>query len=161
MPKQLQTEVQHASFPLGSRLSTDPLSVPAANGAVVRNLSCVAPGLRIKGAITGEDDLQIDGNVEGTILLPGQRLTVGRSGKLSCNVDAREVIIYGKVVGNLHAADLVEVKKCGSVIGDIRAARFSFEDGASFKGCVEMEGLGVPGPASSRTPIFPTDGRAN
>lgn len=152
---QPQTEVPGSSLPPGSRPSTNLSSVPAANSAIVRNLSCVALGLRIEGEITGKDDLQIDGNVEGTILIPGQRLTVGRSGQLSCNVDAREVVVYGKVVGNLCATGLIEIKKDASVIGDIRAARISIEDGAYFKGRVDMEDLYVPAPTSLRTPVFP------
>ena len=161
MPNQPPTEVSGSSLPPRSRFSTDPSSLPAAKSAIVHNLSCVALGLRITGEITGADDLQIDGNVEGTILIPGQRLTVGRSGQLSCSVDAREVVIYGKVVGNLRATGLVDIKKDASVIGDIRAARISIEDGAHFQGSVDMEGLHVAAPASLRTPVFPADDTAN
>jgi cytoskeletal protein CcmA (bactofilin family) len=126
----------------------------------VRNSSCIGPGLKIKGEIAGYEDLQIDGNVEGTIDLQGQKLTVGRSGQLNCRVDAREVLVYGKVVGNLRASDLIEIKRDASVVGDIRAARISIEDGAHFKGYSDMERPHVPTPAN-RTPIVPTDGATN
>lgn len=145
LTKQSQTEVPGSS----------------ARGAIVRNSSCIVAGLQIKGEIFGDADLQIDGNVEGTIALPGQNLTVGRSGQLSCNVDAREVLVYGKVLGNLIATDLIEIKKDGSVIGDIRAPRISIEDGAYFKGYIDMEDPHMPAPAILRKPIVPTDGAAN
>ena len=122
----------------------------------MRNSSHIALGLEIKGEITGSEDLQIDGSIEGTIVLPGHKLTVGGSGQLNCNVDAREVVIYGTVVGNIRATDLIEIKKDASVTGDIRAARVSIEDGANFKGYVDMERLHVPAPASLKTPIVPT-----
>jgi cytoskeletal protein CcmA (bactofilin family) len=127
----------------------------------MRDSSCIALGLEIKGEITGSADLQVDGSVEGTIVLPAHRLTVGRSGQLSCNVDAREVLVYGTVVGNIRATDLIEIKKDASVTGDIRASRVSIEDGAHFRGYVDMERLHVLVPASPKTPIVPPDGAAN
>ena len=129
---------------------------PGPNVAIVRNSSCIAPGLQIDGEITGKDDLQIDGHVEGTIQIPGQRLTVGRSGQLICNVEARDVVIYGKVVGNLRATGLVEIKKDGSVIGEIRAGRISIEDGAYFKGSVDMEGLYAAAPSDFEDACLPS-----
>lgn len=128
---------------------------------VVRNSGCIALGLEIAGEITGSEDMQIDGSVDGTIVLPRHKLTVGGSGHLNCNVDAREVSVYGTVVGNIRATDLIEIKKDASVTGDIRAARVSIEDGAHFKGYVDMERLPVPALANLKTLIVPTDGAAN
>jgi cytoskeletal protein CcmA (bactofilin family) len=93
----------------------------------------------VKGEITSDEDLQIDGRVEGPVSLRGNRLTVGRSGQLNSEVTAREVIVYGNVSGNLRARDRVEIKKDGRVIGDIATARISIEDGAYFKGHIEIE----------------------
>jgi cytoskeletal protein CcmA (bactofilin family) len=104
-----------------------------------RGLSCLGATLEIKGKISGEEDLQIDGKVEGAIALNGQRLTVGRTGQLSSEVHAREVMVYGKVQGNLRASDRVEIKKDGSVTGDITTSRISIEDGAYFKGRIEID----------------------
>jgi len=95
--------------------------------------------IEIKGKVTGEEDLQIDGKVEGSVVLNGQRLTVGRSGKLNSEIFAREVVVYGNLTGNVHASDRVEIKKDGSVTGDITTARISVEDGAYFKGRIEIE----------------------
>ena len=93
----------------------------------------------MKGQISGEEDLQIDGKVEGPISLKGQRLTVGQNGEIVSDVHAREVIVYGKVRGNLHAEDRVEVKKDGSVVGNITGGRVLIEDGAYLKGQIEIE----------------------
>ena len=107
--------------------------------AVARNLSFLGPSLEIKGKISGEEDLQIDGKVEGPIALQGQKLIAGRSAQLHSEIAAREVIVYGKVQGNLRAQDRVEIKKDGSVLGDITTSRISIEDGAYFKGRIEIE----------------------
>jgi cytoskeletal protein CcmA (bactofilin family) len=114
-------------------------SVGTRPSAPARNLACIGSTIEIKGKIAGEEDLQIDGKVEGPVALGGQRLTVGRTGQLSSEVTAREVIVYGKVTGNLRASDRVEIKKDGEVTGDIWTARISIEDGAYFKGRIEIE----------------------
>ena len=111
----------------------------SASNAAARNLSCLGASLEIKGKISGDEDLQIDGKVEGAVALNGQRLTVGRTGKLSSEVWARELIVYGSLTGNIHASDRVEIKKDGSVTGDVITARISIEDGAFFKGRIEIE----------------------
>jgi cytoskeletal protein CcmA (bactofilin family) len=104
-----------------------------------RGLSCLGASLEIKGKISGEEDLQIDGKVEGAIALHGQRLTVGSTGQLNSEVHARDIVVYGKVQGNLRASDRVEIKKDGSVTGDITTSRISIEDGAYFKGRIEID----------------------
>jgi cytoskeletal protein CcmA (bactofilin family) len=120
-------------------------AAPAHMGSpAARNLSFLGSGLAIKGQISGDEDLQIDGKVEGSITLNGQRLTAGRSAQLNSEVVAREVVIYGKVTGNLRARDRVEIKKDGSVVGDITTARISIEDGAYFKGRIEIDRTAQP-----------------
>ena len=120
-------------------------SAPAASqtyrssSPTARNLAILGPGLTVKGQISGDEDLQIDGKVEGSITLKGQRLTVGQNGEVVSDVRARDVIVYGKVRGNLFAEDRIEVKKDGSVIGNITGGRVSIEDGAYLKGQVEIE----------------------
>ena len=120
--------------------STRPSVVP--NAASARNLACLGETVEVKGRISGSEDLQIDGKVEGPVVLEGQRLTVGRTGQLHSEISAREVVVYGKVTGNVRARDRVEIKKDGSVIGDINTARISIEDGAYFKGRIEIERTG-------------------
>ena len=95
--------------------------------------------LHIKGEISGNEDLHIDGSVEGLVQLDDRKLTVGASAKLTADVVAREVVVYGSVKGNLRARDRIEIKKDGSVIGDLTTARIMIEDGAYFKGSIEID----------------------
>jgi len=119
---------------------SNPLTpVPALGGSPARGSARLGASLQIKGHITGTEDLQIDGKVDGPISLRGHGLTVGPAAQLTSEIHAREVIVYGKVVGNVHARDRVDVKSDGSVIGDISTARISIEDGAQFKGRIEID----------------------
>ncbi|GAC1616905.1 MAG: hypothetical protein PVS2B2_18280 [Candidatus Acidiferrum sp.] len=95
--------------------------------------------LHVKGEITGNEDLMIDGSVEGLIQLDERKLTVGATAKLTADVIAREVVVYGSVKGNLRAKDRIEIKKDGSVNGDLTTARIMIEDGAYFKGSIEID----------------------
>src|SRR5260221_10740743 len=110
-------------------LSTTPSGSTARLGA----------SLHIKGEISGNEDLHIDGSVEGLVQLDDRKLTVGATAKLTADVVAREVVVYGSVKGNLRARDRIEIKKDGSVIGDLTTARIMIEDGAYFKGSIEIE----------------------
>ncbi|MGD0427433.1 MAG: polymer-forming cytoskeletal protein [Candidatus Acidiferrales bacterium] len=131
--------------PTQSSANFNASSAPAASqtyrssASTARNLATLGPGLTVKGQISGEEDLQIDGKVEGPISLKGQRLTVGQNGEIVSDVHAREVIVYGKVRGNLFAEDRIEVKKDGSVVGNITGGRVLIEDGAYLKGQIEIE----------------------
>ncbi len=145
--KQSQVDVppaspsQHASWqpPQQSQPAPAPSTSARSSAPVARNLSTLGASIEIKGKISGEEDLQIDGKVEGSVALNGQRLTIGRSGQLNSELWARDVIVYGNLTGNVHASDRVEIKKDGSVTGDIMTARISIEDGAYFKGRIEIE----------------------
>lgn len=115
-----------------------PAEVRAA-GATARTTARLGPNLHVKGEISGNEDLHIDGHVEGTVSLGGHRLTVGHGADITAEVVAREVIVYGKVIGDLRARDRIEVRKDGSVIGDLTTARIMIEDGAYVKGQVEID----------------------
>ncbi len=95
--------------------------------------------LHVKGEISGNEDLHVDGSVEGLISLEDRKLTVGPSAKVTADVVAREVVVYGNVKGNLRARDRIEIKKDGSVVGDLTTARIMIEDGAYFKGSIEID----------------------
>lgn len=99
----------------------------------------LGPSLHIKGEISGNEDLLIDGSVEGLVQLDERKLTVGATAKLTADIIAREVVVYGTVKGNLRAKDRIEIKKDGSVHGDLTTARISIEDGAYFKGSIEID----------------------
>lgn len=119
-----------------------PFNTPSAtrlSGSNARNSARLGASIEIKGQITGEEDIQIDGKVHGPISLRGHQLTVGATAQLNSEISAREVVVYGKVIGNVHSRERVDVKTDGSVIGDISTARISIEDGAHFKGRIEID----------------------
>jgi cytoskeletal protein CcmA (bactofilin family) len=95
--------------------------------------------LHVKGEISGNEDLLIDGTVEGLVQLDERKLTIGASAKVTADIIAREVVVYGNVKGNLRAKDRIEIKKDGSVNGDLTTARIMIEDGAYFKGSIEID----------------------
>jgi cytoskeletal protein CcmA (bactofilin family) len=94
--------------------------------------------LFIKGEISGSEALYIDGRIEGKITMPDSRVTIGRNGKVDASIQAREVVIMGKVTGNIECSDRVDIRSEGSVSGDISTARISVEDGAALKGGIQV-----------------------
>jgi cytoskeletal protein CcmA (bactofilin family) len=104
----------------------------------------IGKSLVIKGEVTGSESLYIDGRVEGSINLSGNRVTVGRNGVVAANINAREIVVLGKVRGNLTASDRVDIRSDGSLTGDVVAARISIEDGAFFKGGIDIRKGGTP-----------------
>jgi len=98
----------------------------------------IGKSLIVKGEVSGSESLYIDGKVEGAINLPGNRVTVGRNGQVAANITAREVVVLGKVRGNIQASERVDILSEGSLTGDVAAARISIEDGAFFKGGIDI-----------------------
>ncbi len=111
-----------------------PSRAPVADG----EQATIGKGLFIKGEISGSESLFIDGKVEGSVNLPGNRVTVGRNGQVAANISAREIVVLGKVRGNVSATDRVDIRAEGSLSGDVAAARISIEDGAFFKGGIDI-----------------------
>jgi cytoskeletal protein CcmA (bactofilin family) len=101
--------------------------------------SYLGAGLAIKGQIIGDEDLKIDGKMEGPVSLANHRFTVGSTAHVAGEVAAREIIVYGNVKGKLSAQDRIEIKKDSSVLGDMTTPRVMIEDGAYFKGAIEIE----------------------
>jgi len=112
----------------------------------------IGKGLFVKGEITGSESLFIDGKVEGSINLPGNRVTVGRNGQVASSINAREIVILGKVRGNVSATDRVDIRAEGALTGDVAAARISIEDGAFFKGGIDIR---KPDAKTATTPEAP------
>jgi cytoskeletal protein CcmA (bactofilin family) len=119
--------------------NTPSLSRSTPNSSASRSSARIGSSLQIKGQITGSEDLQIDGIVNGPISLSGHELTVGPTAQLTSEIHAGEILVHGKVVGNVHARGRVDIKSEGSITGDIECARISIEDGAHFKGRIEID----------------------
>jgi cytoskeletal protein CcmA (bactofilin family) len=116
---------------------------PAASGTSSASPAAAHPAtigksLQIKGEVIGSESLYIDGNVEGSISLSGSRVTIGRDAQVSANITAREVIVLGKVTGNITASDRVDIRSEGSLTGDVTAQRISIGDGALFNGSIDI-----------------------
>jgi cytoskeletal protein CcmA (bactofilin family) len=106
--------------------------------------------LKVKGEIAGSEDLYIDGEVEGKITLQGNNLTIGPNGNVRAEVTAQSITVLGRLQGNVHAADRVEIRKTGSLEGDLVTARIAIEEDAVFRGSIDIvkpgaKGAEVPG----------------
>lgn len=128
------------AVPSASETPAAPRPVAASTSAA--DQATIGKSLVIKGEVTGSESLYIDGRVEGSINLAGNRVTVGRNGVVSANINAREIVVLGKVKGNLTASDRVDIRSDGSLTGDVVAARISIEDGAFFKGGIDIRKAG-------------------
>ena len=98
----------------------------------------IGRSLVVKGEISGSESLYIDGRVEGKISLADNRVTIGRNGIVQANITAREIVIMGKVNGNIECGDRLDIRSEGSVTGDVSTVRISVEDGAVLKGGIQV-----------------------
>ena len=112
-------------------------------------MPCSGNRLVVKGQILSREDLTIDGEVEGTIEMQEHRLTIGPNGKVRASVKAREVIVLGTLHGNVETGDRIDIRKEAKLVGDIRTARIVIEDGAYFKGNVDIVRAEVPKAAAA------------
>jgi cytoskeletal protein CcmA (bactofilin family) len=92
----------------------------------------------IKGEVSGAESLYVDGRIEGTVNFADSRVTIGRSGVIVANINAKEVVIMGTVTGNIHCTDRLDIRSEGSLTGDVVTPRICVEDGAVLKGAVEV-----------------------
>lgn len=97
----------------------------------------------IKGEISGAEALYIDGRIEGTINMPENRVTIGRNGSIQANISAKEVVIMGKVHGNVECSDRLDIRGEGSLTGDVVTQRISVEDGAVMTGSIQVRAVEV------------------
>jgi len=109
----------------------------------------IGKSVQIRGEVKGNEDLVVEGLIEGTVTLSEHRLTVGANARVTANVTARDVVVQGHLQGDIHAAGRVELRSGSHVNGDIRAARLSVEDNAIFSGKVELDGTAAAGVGDS------------
>jgi len=133
----------NTSFPQSSTASA-PISAPAQNipasaplPVSPRAVACISQGIRIKGEITGKEDLFVDGTVEGKLDFGNGCVTVGPNGKVKADILAREVIVRGQVDGKIEGTEKVQLWNSGRVTGEVRTERLAIEDGALLRGKVE------------------------
>jgi cytoskeletal protein CcmA (bactofilin family) len=147
-PEPVRPSTPATNFEAPTRPST--VSAGTAAAAVpTGEQATIGKSLIVKGELTGSESLYIDGKVEGAINLPGNRVTVGRNGQVAANILAREIVVLGKVRGNCQASDRVDIRSEGSLTGDVIAARISIEDGAFFKGGIDIRKPGADAKASA------------
>ncbi len=107
--------------------------------APASGLAQIGKSVFVKGELSGSEDLYVDGQVEGSIALKANNLTVGPNGQVKASVEAKGVVVQGKVEGNISASDRVELRKSANVTGDISTQRIAIEEGAYLKGKVEIQ----------------------
>src|SRR5260370_4825808 len=120
--------------------SAAPGSTPSLSGALPissRGAACISQGIKIKGEVTGSEDLFVDGLVDGKLNLANGSLTIGPNGHVKADVHAREVIVRGKIDGKVSGRDKVQLWSTGEVTGEVQTERLSIEDGASLRRKVE------------------------
>ena len=122
-------------------------------------IATIGKSVVVKGELSGSEDLVVDGEVEGSIALRGQSLTIGPNGRVRANIEARNVILHGRVDGDIHASDRVELRKSASLSGDITTMRISIEDGAFFKGTIDIQ-KAEPAPKVEPRPPAPATATA-
>lgn len=121
--------------------------------ATVRGGSAaLGKNVTVKGQIFAREDLTIDGEVEGTIECHEHRLTIGPNARVQAGLKAREIIIHGSIQGNVDATDKIDIKKEAKLVGDIKTSRIVIEDGAYFKGSIDISKAGAPKPAPPPQP---------
>jgi cytoskeletal protein CcmA (bactofilin family) len=120
----------------------------------------IGPSITIKGDVTGDEDLVIQGRVEGKVDLAQHNVTVGANGRIRANIFGRSVTVEGEVEGDLHADEHIAIRKSGKVHGNVSAPRVTIEDGAMFKGSIDMERKAPPkplaGPSGASVVASPT-----
>ena len=113
------------------------VSAPSTASATGRSMAVIGASMEIKGEIRSREELMVEGDVEG-IVESHSTVTVGPNGKVKANIKAREVAIFGSVRGNIEVAEKIAIREKGSLIGDIKTAGISIDDGAYFKGSIDI-----------------------
>lgn len=117
-----------------------------------RNAATIGKAVKIVGDIYTKEDLNVDGDVEGKIESTDNKITIGATGRVQASIKAREVVIFGQVQGDVEAVDKVDIRREAKLVGNITTARISIEDGALFKGSIDIR---KPEPKTAAAPAAP------
>lgn len=112
---------------------------PPRNMSAKQGSASIGASIRIKGDVSGDENLIIQGEVDGTITVHGHNVTISKTGKVKANIEANQIIVEGKLEGDLNGNEKVIIRETGNVHGNIVSPRVTLEDGALFKGSIEME----------------------
>ncbi len=116
----------------------------------------IGKSVSIKGELSGSEDIYVDGEVDGSIQLSGNSLTIGPNGRVHANVSAKSVTVGGSLEGNIQATERTELRKTAVVNGDVQTQRIAIEEGAYFKGKLEITAAGKPAAAASGAAANPS-----
>lgn len=119
--------------------AVSPKEVRPVESSKSNEVAHIGKSVLIKGELSGSEDLYLDGEVEGTIELQRNALTVGPNGRIRAHINAKDVIVHGKVDGNIKSAERVELRRTAVLVGDITTQRITIEDGAFFKGAIDVQ----------------------
>jgi cytoskeletal protein CcmA (bactofilin family) len=121
--------------------STTPKEAPKASTTYSDrgDVGHIGKSVVIRGELTGNEDLYLDGEIEGNIDLRDHKLVIGPNGKIKATITARDIVVHGRVEGNVSAAERVELKKASTLVGDVSTQRIVIEDGAFFKGSIDIK----------------------
>ena len=125
---------QKSQSPSNPYTPSKTVSVPVEQATIGRSVV-------IKGEVSGTESLYVDGRIEGTVNFAEHRVTIGRNGSVAANISAREVVILGKVQGNIQCSDRLDIRSEGALTGDVVTQRISVEDGAILKGSVQVRAV--------------------
>jgi cytoskeletal protein CcmA (bactofilin family) len=136
---------QTASYATAPSMPSSP--APSYHPEASRGMAVIGKSVTIKGQIYSQEDLTIDGEMEGSVELKEHRLTVGPNGKIQAGIKAREIVVLGTIHGNVEASDKIDIRKEARLVGDIKTSRIVIEDGAYFKGSIDITRGGTAEPA--------------
>lgn len=132
LSKKEPTEAETANAPKPTRSFRTSTSAPEGNAVIGRSI-------KIFGDLRGDEDLRIEGDIDGTIQLPNHSLTIGSEGRINADAYAKSVVIDGEINGDIHGSECVTIRSKARVVGNIVSSRVSVEEGAQFRGSIDMD----------------------
>lgn len=129
---------------------------PSSGAPLAAESARIGPGLTIEGEIHGDEDLILDGQVRGSVSLGRHQLLIGEAGSAHADISARKIVVFGEVIGDIQASEIVELRRTAKVKGNIRTASLCIEEGAVLEGRVEMDSREKQKPKSKANGVKPS-----